>query len=107
MQLFISVLVEIGETSRNYCELSGRTEPLLADIMVALINLGIKIDGVDTYGKRANRTILPQLQQQIPMKQQNILTAGKKHPLPGHIPNYLPEFPDPHAYIRTAVSIYY
>ena len=100
-EMLQSFIVEVGESARNYCELSGRTEPLIADVIVALINMGIKLDNLETYGKRMNRTVLPPLQQQTQSKQLNILQAGVKQSHPSHIPSYLPPFPDPHAYIRT------
>ncbi|XP_017889467.1 transcription initiation factor TFIID subunit 8 [Ceratina calcarata] len=100
-EMIQSFIVEVGESARNYCELSGRTEPLIADVIVALINMGIKVDNMENYGKRTNRTVLPPLQQQTQAKQLNILQAGVKHSHPSHIPSYLPPFPDPHAYIRT------
>ncbi|KAG7190045.1 hypothetical protein KM043_006193 [Ampulex compressa] len=100
-EMLQSFLVEVGESARNYCELSGRTEPLIADIILALINMGIKLDNIETYSRRPNRTVLPPLPQQIQAKQLNILQAGVKQGHPAHIPNYLPPFPDPHAYIRT------
>lgn len=31
------------------------------------------------------------------------LTAGQKRLHPSHIPSHLPEFPDPHTYIKTPV----
>lgn len=97
--------MEIGASGRNYCELSGRTEPLIADVILALINMGMKVDNIETYAKRQNRTVLPTLQQQMQAKQLNILQAGVKQSHPSHIPSYLPAFPDPHAYIRTPVFI--
>lgn len=100
-EMLQSFLVELGESARNYCELSGRTEPLIADVILALINMGMKLDNLETYGKRSNRSVLPPLQQQTQAKQLNILQAGVKQNHPSHIPNYLPPFPDPHAYIRT------
>ncbi|KAL6433989.1 hypothetical protein ACFW04_005863 [Cataglyphis niger] len=100
-EMLQSFIVETGASARNYCELSGRTEPLIADVILALINMGIKIDNIETYAKRQNRTILPALQQQTQAKHLNILQAGVKQSHPSHIPNYLPPFPDPHAYIRT------
>lgn len=33
-----------------------------------------------------------------------MLQAGTKQIHPGHVPDHLPAFPDPHAYIRTPVS---
>ena len=97
----------MGQSSRNYCELAGRTEVLGADLILALINAGIRIDDISTYAFRPNRSVLPQLQQQTQTKQLNILQAGVKKTHPPHIPNHLPPFPDPHAYIRTSVSLIY
>ncbi|XP_063980649.1 transcription initiation factor TFIID subunit 8 isoform X2 [Diachasmimorpha longicaudata] len=95
------IIVGLGESAKNYTELAGRTEPLIADVIVALINMGMRLEGLENYGKRPHRTVLPPLQQQTQSKQLNILQAGVKQPHPSHIPNYLPAFPDPHAYIRT------
>lgn len=100
-EMLQSFIVQVGESAKNYCELSGRTEPLIADVILALINMGVKLDNMETYGKRSNRTVLPPLQQQTQSKQLNILQAGVKQNHPSYIPNYLPPFPDPHAYIRT------
>ncbi|KAM0726825.1 Transcription initiation factor TFIID subunit 8 [Formica fusca] len=100
-EMLQSFIVETGASARNYCELSGRTEPLIADVILALISMGMKVDNIETYAKRQNRTVLPALQQQTQAKHLNILQAGVKQNHPSHIPNYLPAFPDPHAYIRT------
>ncbi|KAJ8682713.1 hypothetical protein QAD02_018505 [Eretmocerus hayati] len=100
-EMLQSLLRSIGESARNYCELSGRTEILMADIILALVNAGIKIDNLHKYGFRSKRSVLPPLQQQTQTKQLNILQAGVKQPHPPHIPSHLPPLPDPHAYIRT------
>lgn len=98
-----SVLFEIGESAKNFCEHSGRTEILIADVILALINAGIRIDNLSKYGNRLNQLILPPLQHQQAPKQLNVLQAGVKQNHPPHIPNHLPPLPDPHAYIRTPV----
>ncbi|XP_065081940.1 transcription initiation factor TFIID subunit 8-like [Ochlerotatus camptorhynchus] len=98
MQCFI---VELGQTARNYCELAGRTQPVIGDVVIGLINMGITIKGLESYGKREERHILQQPQQAQSQKQLSILQAGQKHSHPSHIPNHLPALPDPHAYIRT------
>ncbi|XP_051173655.1 transcription initiation factor TFIID subunit 8-like [Leptopilina boulardi] len=100
-EMLQSFIVEIGQSSRNYCELAGRTEVLIADLILALVNAGIRTDDINTYANRPNRSILPQLQQQTQTKQLNILQAGVKQNHPPHIPSHLPSLPDPHAYIRT------
>ncbi len=98
-----TVITEIGQSSRNYCELSGRTQPVIGDVIVALINAGISIQGLDTFAKRENRAILQPPQQISSTKQLSLLQAGTKNSHPSHIPNHLPVLPDPHAYIRTPV----
>ncbi|XP_058054035.1 transcription initiation factor TFIID subunit 8-like [Anopheles bellator] len=100
-EMMQSFLVELGHSARNYCELAGRTQPVIGDVVVALINMGISIRGLDSFAKRDGRHTLPQPQQAQAQKQQSILQAGQKHSHPSHIPNHLPAFPDPHAYIRT------
>lgn len=100
-EMLQAFIVELGESTRSYCELSGRTEPVIADVILALVNMGIRLDNIETYGKRPNRTVLPPLQQQTQSKQLSILQAGVKQSHPPYIPEYLPQFPDPHAYIRT------
>uniref|UniRef100_A0A2M4BUB4 Transcription initiation factor TFIID subunit 8 n=1 Tax=Anopheles marajoara TaxID=58244 RepID=A0A2M4BUB4_9DIPT len=100
-EMMQSFLVELGHSGRNYCELAGRTQPVIGDVVVALINMGISIQGLDSFAKRDGRAILPHPQQAQAQKQQSILQAGQKNSHPSHIPNHLPPFPDPHAYIRT------
>lgn len=100
-EMMQSFLIELGHSARNYCELAGRTQPVIGDVVVALINMGISIRGLDTFAKREGRHVLPQPQQAQAQKQQSILQAGQKISHPSHIPNHMPAFPDPHAYIRT------
>uniref|UniRef100_A0A182N3R5 Transcription initiation factor TFIID subunit 8 n=1 Tax=Anopheles dirus TaxID=7168 RepID=A0A182N3R5_9DIPT len=100
-EMMQSFLVELGNSARNYCELAGRTQPVIGDVVVALINMGISIRGLDTFAKREGRHVLAPPQQAQAQKQQSILQAGQKISHPSHIPNHLPAFPDPHAYIRT------
>ncbi|XP_059621895.1 transcription initiation factor TFIID subunit 8 [Phlebotomus argentipes] len=96
-----SLLSEIGQSSRNYCELSGRTIPVIGDVVIALINMGISIQGLEAFARRDGRHVIPSPQQVSAQKQLNLLQAGTKNAHPSHIPNHLPPLPDPHAYIRT------
>lgn len=98
LQCFLS---EIGSMSKNYCELSGRSEPVIADIILGFVEMGIDFSGLQHYVKSGKHAVLPTLQTQQPQKQMNMLQAGTKQSLPSHIPQHLPTFPDPHAYIRT------
>lgn len=94
------MIIEIAHTSKNYAELSGRTQPFLGDIVVALTNLGISMNGITAFVKRDIRKI-PTPQLISTQKQLSLLQAGTKQSHPPHIPNYLPPLPDPHAYVRT------
>lgn len=38
----VTVLSEVGNSARGYCEISGRVEPVLGDVIMALINMGKK-----------------------------------------------------------------
>ncbi|XP_045478419.1 transcription initiation factor TFIID subunit 8-like [Harmonia axyridis] len=94
-------LSQIGLSSKNYCELAGRTEPVVADIILAFVELGITVPTLEDYMKTSKYPSLPPIVPQQPPKQPNMLTAGVRQSLPPHIPSHLPEFPVPHAYIRT------
>ncbi|KAL1455943.1 hypothetical protein WDU94_000708 [Cyamophila willieti] len=96
-----ALLKEVGGLAHDFCELSNRQQPMLADVLLALVNLGIPINGLDTYAKRPLRTVFPPVAQSTQPKPLSILQAGVKQSHPPHIPPYLPDFPDPHAYIRT------
>lgn len=96
----LTVIVEIAYTSKNFAELSGRTQPFLGDIVVALTNLGIPMEGITAFVKRDLQKI-PTPQAITTQKQLSLLQAGTKHSHPSHIPGHLPALPDPHAYIRT------
>ncbi|CAH1395982.1 unnamed protein product [Nezara viridula] len=101
VEILQSIIVEIGNSSRAYCELAGRTEPLFADVLLALVNLGLHISDLERFAKRANSIVIPAPTTSVPAKQLGILQAGVKPSHPSHIPAHLPVFPDPHAYIRT------
>lgn len=92
--------MEIAHTSKDYAELSGRTQPFLGDVVVALTNLGIPTNGITSYIKRDLHKI-PTPQTISTQKQLSLLQAGIKQTHPSHIPNHLPPLPDPHAYVRT------
>ncbi|XP_055619012.1 transcription initiation factor TFIID subunit 8-like [Toxorhynchites rutilus septentrionalis] len=100
-EMMQSFIVELGQSARNYCELAGRTQPVIGDVVIALINMGISVRGLESFAKREGRQILPQPQLAQAQKQPSILQAGQKNSHPTHIPNHLPSLPDPHAYIRT------
>ena len=100
-ELTASLLTEVGRSARAYCELAGRVEPVVADLVLALVELGIPMDGLREFAMRGGRVTLPAPAQAVPAKQTAILHTGNKRRHPLHIPEYLPEMPDSHSYIRT------
>lgn len=95
---------EIAYTTRSYAELSGRTQAVVGDVVVTLVNLGLSLNGIVAFAKRDSRALIPTPQIVSTQKQMSLLQAGTKQSHPPHIPHFLPQLPDPHAYIRTPVS---
>ncbi|KAG8589091.1 hypothetical protein GDO81_006249 [Engystomops pustulosus] len=89
-EMLQSYLTEVGRSAKSYCEHTARTQPTLPDIVVALIEMGFNLDTLPLYAKRSQRMVIT-----AP------LIAGQNKPHPAHIPGHLPEFPDPHTYIKT------
>lgn len=104
----ISVVFQMGNSSRRYAEVAGRLEPLGADVMMGLIDMGLfkSSSSLLAYAKRSNRAVLPSPLPSIQPRQTSNLQAGTRLPHPPYMPNYMPAFPDPHAYIRTPVIQY-
>lgn len=94
------MIVEIAHTSKDYAELSVRTQPFLGDVVVALTNLGIPTTGITSYIKK-DLLKIPTPQAISNQKQLSLLQAGTKQSHPSHIPSHFPALPDPHAYVRT------
>ncbi|CAL8133931.1 unnamed protein product [Orchesella dallaii] len=67
-----------------------------------------KVDprGLETYLKRMTTPIISSPQTLPLPKVPTILSAGKKRPLPPHIPDYCPPIPDPHVCIRSSPPVH-
>ncbi|KAH8363807.1 hypothetical protein KR200_011563 [Drosophila serrata] len=100
-QMLQALIVEIGNSAHNYCELSGRTMPTVGDVSLALINMGITVSSLDPYMRREVYAPIPLPPQQTQQRQLSLLQAGSKSSHPHYVPSYFPSMPDPHAYIRT------
>lgn len=98
LQCFFS---EVGNSAKNYCEITGRVQPIAADVHLALINMGISLQGIEQYASRPNRHVIQPPQQALAPKTPAMLSAGAKAKAAPHIPFHLPSLPDPHAYVRT------
>lgn len=108
-----SFLYELGRSARAYCELACRVEPLGADVLLALAEMGQSGPEGGTplalldYARRPGRKTLGQPQTAVQTKQTSMLHTGDRRKdgrgkaSTAVIPDYLPEYPDSHSYIRT------
>ncbi|RWS24509.1 transcription initiation factor TFIID subunit 8-like isoform X2 [Leptotrombidium deliense] len=101
VEILQSLLFEIGRSGHAFCELSGRTQPLVGDVAIALIEMGIDVESISAYAKRVNRICIAKPSQAPKQVTPKILQAGDKKPFFSYIPDYFPPFPDSHSYIRT------
>ncbi|KAG8192751.1 hypothetical protein JTE90_009772 [Oedothorax gibbosus] len=97
----LTILWELARSSRSFCELSGRSEAVVSDVIMALVEMGVNIESLIPYAKRLNRITLPTPSTMPRSTVSRILQAGEKKTLPTYIPEHYPPFPDPHTYIRT------
>ncbi|XP_055940400.1 transcription initiation factor TFIID subunit 8-like isoform X1 [Argiope bruennichi] len=100
-EMLQSFMWELARSSRAFCELSGRSEAIVSDVIMALVEMGVNIDSLIPFAKRPNRITLPTPVSLPRPAISRILQAGEKRPLPSYIPEHYPPFPDPHTYIRT------
>jgi transcription initiation factor TFIID subunit 8 len=92
---------EAGRSSRSFSELAGRTRVMPSDVVMALVEIGLDFTAIPDHARRENKTVfVPPAQTPLPASSK-ILQVGEKRKHPGHIPDYLPPFPDPHTHIRT------
>ena len=99
-EIMQSLLRQIGTSSHMYCEHAGRVQPVIGDVVMALVDMGIVPDHIEAYAKRNERVILPPLLKASHPKRVNNLHVGKVQPHPAHIPEYLPPLPDLHTFMR-------
>ncbi|XP_022094295.1 transcription initiation factor TFIID subunit 8-like [Acanthaster planci] len=103
-EMLQSYITELGRSARNYCELASRTLPMVTDVGMALTGMGSSVRGLAHYARRRRR--FPPLHQDRgkPPQPCKPLQTNERKPHPSYIPDHLPEFPDPHTYIRTATN---
>ncbi|XP_072044763.1 transcription initiation factor TFIID subunit 8-like [Amphiura filiformis] len=101
-EILQSYITELGRSARTYCELSGRTVPMVTDVSMAVVEMGVDVSALKTYAKRLSRSRIPHQDRARQPMNNNTLQVGEKNKHPTHIPEHLPPFPDPHTYIKTA-----
>ncbi|XP_041084762.1 transcription initiation factor TFIID subunit 8-like [Polyodon spathula] len=100
-EMIQSYVSEVGRCAKSYCEHTARTQPTLSDVVVTLVEMGFNVDTLPFYAKRSQRMVITAPPVTNPPIAPKALTAGQKRQHPSHIPSHLPEFPDPHTYIKT------
>ncbi|XP_068211145.1 transcription initiation factor TFIID subunit 8 isoform X1 [Palaemon carinicauda] len=98
VEMLQSFMFEVGRSTKGFCELAYRTEPVVADVLLALTEMGFSTEGLQAYKNRQNRVVISAPTQQVDLKQHNVLQVGDKKPHSAHIPDHLPPFPDTHTY---------
>lgn len=94
-------LVKLCRLTKAYGENSCRSQPLVDDVIIAAIEIGIDVQSLVTYGRRPYKITLPNPLPCQPSPEPRRFHLGTQLSRPSYIPDYLPEFPDAHCYIRT------
>lgn len=104
-EMLQAFLFEVGRSSRLAAELAGRTEVIVPDLILTLVEMGFNVDSLPAYSKEWQRTVgkltIPAPGTAQKQTTPKILQTGEKKSHFHYIPDYLPPFPDPHSYIRT------
>lgn len=100
-EMLQSFLTEVGRSTQAYSELAGRTEGIMTDVMMALIEMGQNIHTLPDHAKRPNKTVFIPPSHTTPQPNIKMLQTGDRREHPSYIPDHLPSFPDPHTYIKT------
>ena len=100
-EILQSLIRQVGLSAHKYCEQAGRVQPVIGDVIVALVDMGIAVEHIQAYGNKNGRVILPPLLTANHPKRVDNLHVGEVQPHPPHIPKYFLPFPDPHTFLHT------
>ena len=75
-ELTQSFIGELGRSARSFCELACRVEPVSADILLALVEMGVPVSGLHAFATRSQRVTIPAPSQLTTPKQTSILHTG-------------------------------
>ncbi|PIK41833.1 putative transcription initiation factor TFIID subunit 8 [Apostichopus japonicus] len=97
-----SYIIEFGRSSKSFSELTGRTMPMVTDVAMAVSQMGSDISNLREYQRKLSRVKIPKQEMMYPTGTPATLETGQRKKHPSYVPDYLPVFPDPHTYIKTA-----
>ncbi|XP_022662285.1 transcription initiation factor TFIID subunit 8-like [Varroa jacobsoni] len=100
-EMLQATLIEVCHSAKSFAELGGRTEASAPDVCLAIADIGIRFEGMRDYMRRPGKIQIASPGIQACVTTPLTLRAGERKPLPSHIPDHFPPFPDSHAYIRT------
>lgn len=100
-ELLQSFMYELGRSSRAFSDVACRSEPLHADVLLALVEMGQTTAGLREYAFRFGRRSLNNPGVAQPPKATQILHTGDRKPRSKLIAEMCPEYPDSHTYVRT------
>jgi transcription initiation factor TFIID subunit 8 len=108
---------ELGRSGKVASDLAGRSVPMANDVIYSLVELGVPVRELPKfhreltdpqYGKRritiGNPGVLPQPNPPQMLHVDGPTAPAKKRRIRSNIPDFYPDFPDPHTYIWTPVS---
>lgn len=95
--------LRVGRSSRALAELAGRTQPIVNDVSLALVDVGCDLSALPGFvrQRRLKTASIPSPTATQEPNKPKTLKVGSKRQMPVHIPDYLPPLPDSHAYVRT------
>lgn len=96
-----SLIVELGRSSRSFCEVACRAEPLAADVILAMVEMGMSVQGLREHAFRPSRKTVGTPTTATQPRTTSILHTGDRKRMKNIIPDHFPEMPDSHSYIRT------
>lgn len=100
-QLIQAYFSELSYQAKLCAEISGRTEIILPDVLMALVEMEPDFNSLFDFPFRPLQIPIPSPSSATKQSVPKILHTGERKDLPVHIPDYFPVFPDPHSYIAT------
>lgn len=101
-EIIQSYIVEFGRSAKAFSELTGRTMPMVTDVAMAVSQMGSDVSTLRDYQRKLSRVKIPKQEMMYPTGTPATLETGQRKKHPSYVPDYLPVFPDPHTYIKTA-----